>query len=86
MPVICTFRGIKFYIYWDDHNPPHFHAVYGGQSMQVRIDNAEPIEGDLPPKQRKLVLAWAVLRREELLENWELASQSEEPYPINPLI
>ena len=29
MPIICTFRGIKIYINYSDHMPPHFHAYYG---------------------------------------------------------
>ncbi len=29
MPLICEFFGIKIYMYWDEHVPPHFHAEYG---------------------------------------------------------
>ncbi len=37
MPTICMFRGIKIYINWHDHQPPHFHASYGGESVIVSI-------------------------------------------------
>ena len=38
MPTISMFRGLKVFINWDDHNPPHFHAEYGGEEILVRID------------------------------------------------
>lgn len=85
MPPICFFRGIRFFINWDDHNPPHFHATYGDAEMSVLIDSAEPLAGDLPSRQKKMVLAWAVLRRDELLENWELAARRQTLFPIEPL-
>jgi len=53
--------------------------------MLVRIDDAEPMEGNLPPKQKKMILAWAVMRREELLEDWALAERKKELFPIEPL-
>ena len=53
--------------------------------MLVRIDDAEPIAGDLPAKQKKLILGWAVLRRDELMENWLLAAQKKELFPIEPM-
>ncbi len=85
MPTICYFRGIKIFINWDDHNPPHFHAVYGDDEMSVLIESAEPMAGDLPPRQKKMVLAWAVLRRDELLDDWELAGKNQSLFPIDPL-
>ena len=33
----------------------------------------------------KLALAWAEIHKEELLADWELASNGELPFPINPL-
>lgn len=85
MPTIMMSRGFKVFINWDDHNPPHFHVTYGGEEMLVRISDAEPMEGDLPPKQKKIILAWAVLRKEELLEDWALAERKLELFPIEPL-
>ena len=46
-------RGFKVFINWDDHNPPHFHVEYGGDEMLVRIEDAEPMAGDLPAEQKK---------------------------------
>ena len=53
MPTICMFRGIKIYINWNDHMPPHFHAVYAGNDILVSIDELEVIEGEMPSKQQK---------------------------------
>lgn len=37
MPLVCEFFGIKIYMYWDDHTPPHFHAQYGNNTALVSI-------------------------------------------------
>lgn len=50
MPTICMFRGIKIYINWRDHMPPHFHAVYGGDEVIVSINDIEVIDGTMPNK------------------------------------
>lgn len=85
MPTICMFRGIKIYINWRDHQPPHFHATYGGQEVIVSIRDLEVLEGDMPSKQLKMLLGWAALRQDELLENWELAERKQELFNIEPL-
>lgn len=41
MPTICSFRGIKIYINYSEHNPPHFHAKYGGQEVTILINEIE---------------------------------------------
>lgn len=85
MPTICMFRGIKIFINWRDHMPPHFHAVYGGDEVLVSIQEIEVIEGSFPNKQLKMLLGWAALHQDELAENWELARKQMELFPIDPL-
>lgn len=85
MPTISMFRGIKIYINWADHMPPHFHAKYGSNEVIVSINDIEVIEGELPNKQQKMLLGWAALHQEELMENWELARNNQELFPIEPL-
>ena len=85
MPTICMFRGIKIYINWRDHQPPHFHASYGGDSVIVSIRDIEVLEGEMPNKQLKMLLGWAALHQDELLENWALAEKNQELFPIDPL-
>jgi len=85
MPTICMFRGIKIFINWRDHMPPHFHAVYGGDEVLVSIQEIEVIEGSFPNKQLKMLLGWAALHQDELTENWELARKQMELFSIDPL-
>lgn len=85
MPTICMFRGIKVFINWRDHQPPHFHATYGGDSVIVSIRDIEVLEGGMPNKQLKMLLGWAALHQDELLENWVLAERNQELFPIDPL-
>ena len=85
MPTICMFRGIKVFINWRDHMPPHFHAQYGSDQVIVSINDIEGIEGSLPNKQLKMLLGWAAFHQEELRENWELAQNQQELFAIEPL-
>jgi hypothetical protein len=85
MPTISEFYGIKITMYWDEHMPPHFHAVYGSYTVLVDIKNATVLKGFFPGKQLKLVLAWAELHKDELLQNWENALNNKELKKIAPL-
>ena len=85
MPPICEFRGIKIIINYREHRPPHFHAFYGGDEVLIDINEAEVYEGHFPKKQLKLILAWAVLHKDELLDNWQLAESHKELFEIEPL-
>ena len=53
-----------------EHNPPHFHVIYGDYIGAVDIQTLELREGDLPAKALKLVREWAELHRDELMEIW----------------
>ncbi len=85
MPTICMFRGIKIFINWNDHMPPHFHASYGGEEVLVSINDIEVLEGTFPKKQLKMLLGWAAFHQEELKENWELAAKQQELFAIDPM-
>ena len=87
MPTISMFFGIIIRIYFapKEHQPPHFHAYYAEYKATVDIRTCEILEGELPKKQKKLVLAWAELHQEELMANWELVMNGENPFKINPL-
>jgi hypothetical protein len=37
MPTISTFYGLVVLMFWDDHNPPHFHVRYAGSQALVGI-------------------------------------------------
>lgn len=70
MPVIARFYGIVIKMYFNDHLPPHFHAIYGEFVGMVDIDKLEFIEGDLPKRAEKMVLEWASQNKEELMIMW----------------
>lgn len=75
MPVISSFYGILIKMYFGDHAPPHFHAEYAEFATQISIVDFGIIEGYLPPKALGLVVEWASIHREELMENWESLSK-----------
>ncbi len=85
-PRISEFFWIKINMYYWDHNPPHFHVKYNEFECFVSINNVSILEWNLPNKVEKLVISWAELYQEELLENWELALQEKPLKPILPFI
>lgn len=85
MPEIARFLGIVIKMFYNDHNPPHFHAEYGDQTGWIDIENLVLIRGELPRKQLQLVLGWAALHQEELRLNWNRARAGESIERIAPL-
>lgn len=85
MPEISRFFGIVIQMYYDEHLPPHFHALYGGDEAQFAIDPIHILHGQLPTRAVSLVIEWAALHQRELLENWNLARQDQKPRKIQPL-
>lgn len=79
MPEISRFFGIVIKMFFDDHNPPHFHAEYGDQKATVDINRLAVHDGHLPPRVMGLVIEWAALHQEELLDNWKRGQS------LNPL-
>ena len=85
MPEISRFFGIVIRMFFDDHNPPHFHADYGGDEALVDIRNLSVFAGRLPPRVMGLVIEWATLHREELFVDWERAREQQRLLEIDPL-
>jgi Domain of unknown function (DUF4160) len=86
MPEICRFLGIVFTMYFNDHNPPHFHVRYEEFRAIVGIDPLELREGSLPPRVLSLVMEWAELHQAELRENWTLLAAEGKFRRIEPLV
>jgi hypothetical protein len=72
-------------MYFQDHNPPHFHAIYGDEQSVFDIRTLEIIEGNLSKRAVKLVREWAELHRIELEANWASIQSSGQYSPIAPL-
>jgi hypothetical protein len=85
MPEISRFLGIVIAIYWKDHGIPHFHAKYGDHRASFAIVDLRVLEGAMPPRATALVLEWAMLHRDALLEDWNLAMASKPLKPVDPL-
>ena len=81
MPVIARFYGIVIKLFFSDHNPPHFHAIYNENNALYHIETGEIIEGDLPNRAHKLVQEWAEINKRELMEMWN----SQEFHQLPPL-
>lgn len=73
MPTIAYFYGIAIRMFFRDHPPPHFLAVYGGYEANVLIETGEVINGRLPPQAARLVQQWTLAHRAELEDNWRRA-------------
>ena len=67
MPRISSFYGITILMFFGDHNPPHFHARYGGHKARIALDGSL-LAGHLPRRASRLVQEWAALHAEELAE------------------
>lgn len=85
MPRIAEFYGIAVYMYFLDHAPPHFHAIYGRYDAEVAISTSDIIKGTLPGRAERLVREWSEQHRRELEENWDLARAHQPLKPIPPL-
>ncbi len=72
-------------MFYNDHEPPHFHAIYGEFQATIAIEELSVLEGELPRRALDLVLDWAQLHQDELRENWRLARAKELPKKIAPL-
>jgi hypothetical protein len=88
MGVISMFYGIIISMYFFDkrqHNLPHIHAKYQEHEAVYSIPEGDLLDGSLPSNKSRLVQAWIEIRRDELMADWELASQGEPIFKIDPL-
>ena len=72
-------------MFFDDHAPPHFHASYGDYEILVGISPIRILRGSVPTRVRSMVLEWAAMHHQELLDNWRRCEKPESPLPIAPL-
>jgi hypothetical protein len=85
MPEISRFFGIIIRMFYADHDPAHFHALYGEQEALIEIETLALLRGSLPRRAMALVLEWAVAHRSELRQDWQRARAGETLAPIAPL-
>ena len=63
-------------MFCSEHGVAHFHAVYGEHEILVELESGT-IHGEFPPRALRVVLGWANLHKQELIENWQLARQGQ---------
>jgi hypothetical protein len=88
MPTISMFYGILILMYYRDnrqHHRAHIHARYQGNEAAIAIDDGAVLDGNLPPRQLKMVQVWIDIHKEELQVDWELAVNGDDPFRIPPL-
>ena len=85
MPEISRFFGIVIRMYFDDHNPPHFHAFYAEYEAQIGIAPIEMLDGGLPSRAASMVFEWAALHQRDLMENWRRLHEEQAAQRIEPL-
>lgn len=88
MPILSMFYGIIVRMYFFDdkrHHEPHVHAEYSGADAVFAVATGEVLAGNLPSGKTRLVQAWIEIHRDELIADWNLAVNGEEPFRIDPL-
>ena len=87
MPTLSMFYGLIVRMYYGphEHTPPHVHVEYQGNDTMVDIATGVVIEGSLSPRHLRFIQAWVEIHKEDLLANWALCQNGEEPFKIEPL-
>jgi len=85
VPEISRFLGIVIGMFYNDHNPPHFHATYGEYEVAVSIRDGAVLWGGLPRRALGHVQEWRQTHMAELEDNWERARKKEVLMPVAPL-
>jgi hypothetical protein len=84
MPELSRFLGIVIGMFPREHNPPHFHAVYGEYHVTMEIESGR-IKGEFPKRATSLLQEWRTLHQEELLRNWHQIQSGNTAEKIPPL-
>ena len=88
MPIVSQFYGIIVRIYFNDsekHYLKHIHVQYNEFEAVYSIKDSSVLNGKIPPKQHKLVVAWMEIHREELYALWNVSQNEGESFKIDPL-
>ncbi|MEA2051046.1 MAG: DUF4160 domain-containing protein [Campylobacterota bacterium] len=85
MPEISRFYGIIITMNYNEHNPPHFHAIYQGYEISIEIKTGL-VKGTMPKRALKMIFEWLDMYKYELLEDWQLAQDRKSLIKIAPLV
>jgi hypothetical protein len=84
MPEISRFYGIIIYMFFQDHNPPHFHVKYQSYEATINIEDGI-VRGEMPRRALRLIFEWLDLHKSELLENWAMLEERKPFKKVEPL-
>jgi len=73
MPTIAYFLGVAVRMFFNDHDPPHFHVRYQGYRARILITSGEIVDGRLPPTVVRLVKEMDGFAARALMRNWVAA-------------
>jgi hypothetical protein len=87
MPTISMFYGLVVRMFYGpaEHNPPHIHAVYQSDEALIAIEDGRVLDGKLSNRHLRFIQAWVEIHKDELLADWDLCQNGEEPFKIDPL-
>jgi hypothetical protein len=85
VPTVSRFYGVEILMWFNDHEPPHFHARYGEHEAKISIESGAVISGELPVRALKLVRKWQSVSRSALMKNRVHARKQEPLERIEPL-
>lgn len=85
MPEVSRFYGIVIRLYYRDHPPTHFHAIYGADEALIEIETGAIHKGHLPRTAHELVNRWRAMHLDELRDAWKRARLEQPLTPIAPL-
>lgn len=75
MPELSRFLGITITMYFNDHNPPHFHAEYNGEEACFEIASLKRIDGALPPRICGYVVEWGAFASKRVAKQLAVAAK-----------
>ncbi|MBI4305302.1 MAG: DUF4160 domain-containing protein [Chloroflexi bacterium] len=84
MAEVSRFLGIVIGVFFREHPPPHYHAVYNEFEVTVEIETGL-VAGRFPRRALQHLLEWHEAHQQELLDNWKLCQEGKPPRRIRPL-
>lgn len=88
MPVISMFYGIIVRMFFRDnkeHKFPHVHVEFAEFNAVINIEDGSTIAGNFPNNKLKLVQAWIIIHKDELMADWKLAVSGQPVFKIEAL-
>ena len=82
MPTIAVVDGVKIQMFYNDHAPPHFHAIFGDDEVLIAIRGLDVVRGSLPPAKLRRVMTWAEKHQGKLALNWIRCQDDQKPERI----